>query len=177
MKWIIVGPDASLYKGERQRSVDKSVLIASQLVMQSFKTSRQVRYEGKAESTRGMNSTIETPLSVGIGLYIRQRTRSKEIIDPLYDLDLSISSNKVACIKHDVINKADINNSVYIPSVVSPPNRLYFAVDNTDMAIDIPDGKKRLHGTAMAVYQRSDTFHEQRPLKLEDNKSSEIGRY
>ena len=107
---------------------------------------------------------------VGIALYIHQKTRSKEIIDTLYDLNLSISSNKVACIKHDVaaavINKADINNSVYIPSVVSPSNRLYFAVDNTDMAIDTPDGKKQLHGTAMAVYQRSDAFHEQQPLKL-----------
>ena len=170
LRWIIVSPNVSLYKGERQRSVDKSVLVTSQLVMQSFKTSRQVRYEGKAESNRGMNSTIETPLSVGIGLYIHQKTRSKEIIDTLYDLNLSISSNKVACIKHDVsaavINKAAINNSVYIPSVVSPSNRLYFAVDNTDTAIDTPDGKKQLHGTAMAVYQRSDAFHEQQPLKL-----------
>ena len=76
----------------------------------------------------------------------------------------------MACIKHDVaaavVNKADINNSVYIPSVISPSDRLYLAVGNTDMAIDTPDGKKQLHGTAMAVYHRSDTFHEHQSLKL-----------
>ena len=44
---------------------------------QSFKTRRQVNYEPKTETSRVMTSNIETPLNVGLGLYLHQKTRSK----------------------------------------------------------------------------------------------------
>ena len=42
---------------------------------------------------------IETPLNVGLGLYIHQKTRSKELIDVLSDLNISINYDKALNIK------------------------------------------------------------------------------
>ena len=41
-----------------------------------------------------------------------------------------------------------------LPSKISSLDGLYFAIDNTDLQMDTPDGKRQLHGTAMAVYQQ-----------------------
>ena len=48
------------------------------------------------------------------------------------------------------------NEGVYVPTVVSPSKYIYFAVDNSDLKIDTPDGKNRLHGTSIAIYQEKD---------------------
>ena len=34
--------------------------------------------------------------------------------------------------------------------------QLFFAIDNVDFAEDTYDGKRTLHGTAMAIYQRTE---------------------
>ena len=48
------------------------------------------------------------------------------------------------------------NGGVFIPPDVVPGRRVYFAVDNIDFKENTPDGKRTLHGTAMAVYQKKD---------------------
>ena len=45
---------------------------------------------------------------------------------------------------------------IYVPPDVVPGRHIFFAVDNVDFAEDAPDGKRTLHGTAMAIYQRKD---------------------
>ena len=132
--------------------------IVTQMIIQLFKTRRQVNYQAVEESNRGMYQNIETPLSVGLGLYIHQRTRSKELLDMFSEMNLSISSKKVACIKRDietaVKEKVHDSDGIFIPSTISPSNDVYTAVDNTDMRIDTADGQHQLHGTAMALYQK-----------------------
>ena len=49
------------------------------MIYQSVKTRRQVNYEPKTETSRVMTSTIETPLNVGLGLYVHQKTCSKNL--------------------------------------------------------------------------------------------------
>ena len=115
------------------------------MIIQLFKTRRQVNYQAVEESNRGMYQNIETPLSVGLGLYIHQRTRSKELLDMFSEMNLSISSKKVACIKRDietaVREKVHDSDGIFIPSTISPSNDVYTAVDNTDMRIDTADGQ------------------------------------
>ena len=63
---------------------------------------------------------------------------------------------------------AEINNNVYFPTKLSPEQFLYFAVDNTDLKIDTPDGKNQLHGTVIVAYQNQE--HPKRnftPLKID----------
>ncbi|RXM92639.1 hypothetical protein EOD39_19919 [Acipenser ruthenus] len=43
---------------------------------------------------------------------------------------------------------------------------VFFAVDNVDFAEDIPDGKRSLHATSMAIYQRCQPEDEVSKLEL-----------
>ena len=130
--------------------------------MQCMKSKRQVQYD----SHHKMRSTVETPLNVGIGLYIHQRTRSKELIEVFSDLNLSINYDKVLSIKKDITSavtkKMENNDGVFVPATLSPYDPIFFAIDNTDMKIDTVDGKNQLHGTAIAVYQQQKLVLERR---------------
>ena len=158
IRWILVGPNQEFENKSRESSIEKNVSIVAQMIIQLFKTRRQVNCQAVEESNRGMYQNIETPLSVGLGLYIHQRTRSKELLDMFSETNLSISSKKVACIKRDietaVREKVHDSDGIFIPSTISPSNDVYSAVDNTDMRIDTADGQHQLHGTAMALYQK-----------------------
>ena len=46
-----------------------------------------------------MSSVIETPLNVGLGMVVHQKTRSKELVETLADLNLPINYDKVINIK------------------------------------------------------------------------------
>ena len=70
--------------------------IVAQLVMQNFMSKRQVNYEPKSLHERdSMYSKCETPLDVGVGLYLHQTTRSKKLTDMFSGLNLSIAYDKV----------------------------------------------------------------------------------
>lgn len=47
------------------------------------------------------------------------------------------------------------NGGIFIPPDVVPGRRIFFLVDNVDFAEDTPDGKRTLHGTAMAIFQKN----------------------
>ena len=104
---------------------------------------------------------METPLSVGLGLVVHQRTRSKELIDTLNSMNLSITYDKVLDIKRSIAaavkDKAANMGGIYLPSVLSPETPVCFAIDNCDIKIDTPDGKGQLHGTAITVFQQRNT--------------------
>ena len=45
-------------------------------------------------------------------------------------------------------------DGVYIPPMMVQGKFIYFAIDNTDFSEDTPDGKRTLHGTVTAIFQR-----------------------
>ena len=51
-----------------------------------------------------MNSKIETPLNIGIGLYAFHTTRSKKLINFLSDLNVSANYNKIINIKKNIFD-------------------------------------------------------------------------
>ena len=59
----------------RKLCIDRGTSVVTEVVVQHMKTNKQVSYD----SSREMLNTIETPLNVGIGLYIHKRSRSKEL--------------------------------------------------------------------------------------------------
>ena len=158
LKWVLLGPHTeNSNKIDRSPAVEKLMLTSAQFVSQNIKTSRQTNY-GLERTTTNLYSKIETPLNVGIGLYIYHVTRSKKLINFLSDLNISINYKKVTEIKKNIVQSVLVkraeNNGVFIPSSLTKNHPVYFAIDNTDLAIDTPDGKKQLHGTATAVYQQ-----------------------
>ena len=86
--------------------------------------------------TSGFYQTEQTTFSVGLGLYIHKKTRSKELIDSLSQMHLCINYQKVS------------------PSVQTS-YQIFFAVDNSDFKNDTCDGKDEFHGIITTVYQPS----------------------
>ena len=160
MKWILIGPNEVIEHKTKRKTVENTTSIVTQLIMQSFKTKRQVEYHATDDSNRGMSQTNETPLSIGLGLYVHQKTICNELIETLYNMNLSVNYQKVLNIKTNietsVKEKAAKQGGIYIPSVISPNKPVYIATDNSNLKVDTPDGKNQLHGTAIAVCQSRD---------------------
>ena len=77
------------------------------------------------------------------------------------DLNLSVNYDKVCNIKSNlvksVIKRTKENGGVYKPSSILERNPVFFAINNSDLQIDTPDGKGQLHATATAIYQQYDS--------------------
>ena len=176
LKWILVGPRKEISCEGRKKSVDKDISVISQLILQAVKTRRQVDYKQQGQSNNEYYVTRETPLSVGLGLHMYTKTRSKEIVNVLSNLGLSIPYKKVCSIKDDIVadTKAKIaqNGGVYIPPMISPNKPLFFAIDNIDFQVDTPDGRGQLHGTTQVVFQQKDIDESYSIDKFERNNKS-----
>ena len=109
----------------------------------------------------------EMPQQLAIGLAIHA-IRSKEIVNFLYGFGMSVEYKRIlrveAQIEKHVVQRMERSGGIYVPPDVVPGRHVFFAVDNVDFAEDTPDGKRTLHGTAMAIYQRKD--HEDRAPEL-----------
>ena len=71
--------------------MDRSVSIIAEITMNIIKTERQVNYEStKGDDGQYLNCN-ETPFTVGLGLHVHKTTRSKNLVDMLSNVKLSIS--------------------------------------------------------------------------------------
>ena len=79
VQWILIGPRKNIQNISLRDSAENVTSIVTQMIYQSFKTRRQVNSEPKTETSTVMTSNIETPLNIGLGLYVHQKTRSKNL--------------------------------------------------------------------------------------------------
>ena len=74
------------------------------------------------------------------------------------DLNVGVNYYKITNIKKSIVDavlaKRTENNGNFIPSTINKENPVFFAMDNVDLTIDTPDGKRQLHGTRTVVYQQ-----------------------
>ena len=78
---------------ERASKIDNSSCVLRQLMIQMYKTDRQIGYKPKNEKSY-FNSYTETPYSVRIALDVHTSTRSEKMVNKLNDLGISISYKK-----------------------------------------------------------------------------------
>ena len=155
LKWILLGTSNHVENETRRKGNDRSISVACQYIIQSTKTSRQVNYKPQENVTRNreISCTVERPLNVGTGIYIYQKTRCRELIDILSDLNISTDYDKLLNIKSQladtVLTEVNNNDGVFIPKSISKDLPIYFAIDNTDLKIDTPEGQSQLHGTGI----------------------------
>ena len=75
---------------------------------------------------------------------MHQKTRCRELIDIMSDLNISIDYHRLLNIKSlladTVLTEINDNNGVFIPRFISKDLPIYFAIDNTELKIDTPDG-------------------------------------
>ena len=136
--------------------MDTLTSIITQLVVQFVKTPKQTNYQSNNKGGSTHNSS-ETPLNVGVGLYVNLSTRTNKLVKFLSDFNVSISYDKVIHIKKDIaaiiIEKSKEHDGAFVPLSLVNNEPTFFAIDNTDLKIDPVDGKDQFHGTAIAVYQ------------------------
>ena len=146
LKWILLGTSNHVENETRRKGIDRSISVACQYIIQSTKTSRQVNYKPQENVTRNreISYTVETPLNVGTDIYIHQKTRCRELIYFLSDLNIFIDCDKLLNIKSQladsVLTEIYNNNCVFIRKSVSKDLPIYFPIDNTDLKIDTPSG-------------------------------------
>ena len=155
MKWVLLGLHTMNSEDGETYQVKNIIKATSQFVSQNIKTVRQTNYH--LQKGQPIRAPLETPLNVCVGLYIYHVTCSKKLVNFLSDLNINTNYKKVINIKKDaaqaVSKQKEEDNGVFIPSNLKRDEVVFFAIDNFDLAIDTPDGKKQLHGTATDVYQ------------------------
>ena len=95
LSWIFCGPRKEWEPTTQRNEIEKSMSILSELVMNMKKTSCQLQYNSHRCNARAYNQMSETPLAVGLGIRLHKSTRSKDLVELVFDLGLCISSDKI----------------------------------------------------------------------------------
>ena len=130
LKWVIAGPHTlDNDGGDRHKHMQEFVGKVTQLVSQNMKTDRQIDYK---QENRSYNK-IETPLSIGISMFIYHNTRSKKLINFISDLNVGVSYEKVKSIKKamasSIQQQQNNKNGIFIPTGFLPGKTIFFATD------------------------------------------------
>ena len=157
MKWILLGPTTNFDINANKTLIFENLIkTITQFVSQNVKACKQSQYHIET-SSKTLYSKIETPLNVGLGLYVYHIRRNKKLTNFLLDLYVGANYHKIVDIKKSfvdaVLAKNTENNGVFITSTINKENPVFFAIDNVDLTIDTPDGKRLMHGTGTVVYQ------------------------
>ena len=154
-RWLLLGTELRNVKGKRDEASKKSVELVSQQIQQNFKTDRQIAYQPKSDT--GFRTRVETPLSVGLALTVHKKTRSKDLVNVLSQLEVGSSYNKVVNIEKriacGVADRMKNTGGFCLPSFLMKGKSVYFAADNIDFLENTADGQNTLHGTLLVINQ------------------------
>ena len=155
MKWIISGPHTSL-NVERQSQNEASSRNLAQHIISSFRSTRQVNYKPKTNST--YHKTKRTPLPVGLALTSYQASRSRSDIETLHDMQFSVTYDDVERItaRMAIAVMDDVKNNtqgVHVPPFVKHGVRPLFAIDNIDLGSDAGS----FHGADLLIAQKEES--------------------
>lgn len=164
-RWIIQGPNNTLSDEEKCNEVRKRAMHLAQSTISMCLTERQL----KNRKSQAINTTREMPQQLAVSLAIHQAIRSKEIVNLLHGFGMAVEYNRLlrveSQIEKTVLQRMEKEGGMYLPPDIVKGRHVFFAIDNVDFAEDTPDGKRTLHGTAMAIYQTTDLDDEQPVLR------------
>ena len=164
-RWIIQGPNNTLSDEEKCNEVRKRAMHLAQSTISMCLTERQL----KNRKSQAINTTREMPQQLAVSLAIHRAIRSKEIVNLLHGFGMAVEYNRLlrveSQIEKTVLQRMEKEGGMYLPPDIVKGRHVFFAIDNVDFAEDTPDGKRTLHGTAMAIYQATDLDDEQPVLR------------
>ena len=144
---VIQGPNTRLSSDAKFSAVNKNAISLTQTTVSMFLLKHQVR----RKTTQTLKTAREMPQQLAARVAIRQAIRSKKVINILHGFGLLRMETQIAT---SVVKRMMDNDGLYLPPDFILGRYIFFAVDNVDFAEDTPDGKRTLHGTAIAIYQR-----------------------
>lgn len=154
-RWIIQGPNFKLSNENKCHEVQKRAMHLAQSTVAMCLTERQVNNK----KSQAIYSTREMPQQLAVSIAVHQAIRSKEIIN-LHGFGMAIEYNRLLRVKSEiekaVIKRMQNDGGMYLLPVVAKGRYVFFAIDNIDFSEDTSDGKRTLHGTAMAIYQKTE---------------------
>ena len=156
IRWVLQGPTQSLQTEARSATVHQDVLTISQNIMLSYKSNRQVMYKPKHPDSP-FHHRLEWPQLLAVGIAIHQSIRSKKLLQFLHGFGLSVDYSRILRLETQLATSVIEDTQAqgaYLPSTMHKGRFIFFAVDNSDFNEDMPDGKRTLHATATALYQR-----------------------
>lgn len=163
--WLIQGPKTDKSRKEKTEDVKKRALSLCQTAVSMCLTEKQSNNK-KSETLR---LSREMPQQLAVGLAVHQLTRSKQLVNMLHGFGMSVEYNRVmrveAEIEATVLERMAQNGGVYLPPDIVKGRHVFFAIDNVDFAEDTCDGKRTLHGAAMAIYQKKDSRDDKQELR------------
>ncbi|KAK3730385.1 hypothetical protein QZH41_004674 [Actinostola sp. cb2023] len=117
------------------------------------------RRDGEVKHER-RNKSRETPLPIYVGLSIHAKTRSRDLVENMHDLGLSVSYDRVLAISTDLGN--EVCRRYKDEGAVCPSNlRLDLfttaAVDNIDHNPSSTTAHDSFHGTGISLFQHPTT--------------------
>jgi len=127
---------------------------------QLIKYNSCIRRRRQPFSTTRHNEKRETPLPLFLGALVHSRTRSKDLVDKLYRLGLSVSHDRVLSMSADLCN-ATIGHFEQIGTVCPPTLNIGVfttaAVDNIDHNPTATSAHGSFHGTGISLFQHPET--------------------
>ena len=155
-RWIIQGPNTKLSHEDKCSEVQKRAMHLAQSTVAMCLTDRQV----KNKKSQAIYSTREMPQQLAVSIAIHQAIRGKEIVNLLHGFGMAVEYNRLLRIESEiektVIKRMQNDGDIYLPPDIVKGRRVFFAIDNIDFSEDTSDGKRTLHGTAMAIYQKTE---------------------
>jgi len=145
-------------------------LSISQLLLFNFEYDRRRGGTGSADTSVVKHSNkYETPLPLFLGSFIHSKTRSKELVDTLYRLGLSVSYGRVLSLSGDLGN-ANRKHFHDVGTLYPPQLKIGIlttsAVDNFDHDPTSPSALGSFHGTSISLFQHPDNCEQGRKQEL-----------
>ena len=129
---------------KRTQSLGKNAIYACLTLRQVLNKTSEAFY-----------NTHELPQQLAVGLAVRQATRSEKLLQLLHGFGLSVGHTRILKIETRIvmeeIRRMEMNGGAYLPPDISLGRFIFFAVDNVYFSEDTSDGKRTLHGTAVAI--------------------------
>ena len=135
-----------------------ALTISQLLVFNSVKHARNV----DSSSSARHNRSRETPLPIYLSLQIHAVTRSRGLVDTLFNLGLCVSYDRLLQITSDIAN--GVCQRFRLKDVVCPPKLRHGlfttgAVDNIDHNPSSATAKESFHGTGISIMQHPSHTH------------------
>ena len=160
IKWIVIGTKSQITGGECEVENTISSKVIGQLVMNSFKTDRQVSYKPLSNEVT-YRQRNETSIALGLSLMVHNVTRSRILVTFLSQINLGSSysavMNQEKRIAAAVTERIEQTGGVFVPPFLKTGKQPFIAFDNIDFMECTPDGQNTLHGTIIFVSQDNKT--------------------